>query len=144
MNPIGQDDQEEGGVSLLEGSDAAKKAFNWKHWVPVFPEFYRYHFGTDLLIASWLFLVSTVLWVAMESDSLSSDHIHRFIVAFNDECTLACAVLFLIGSIYFVFMSYPEEVAKMETLLQRDVNELTFNERYFTGRFLVSFFLMYN
>ena len=32
--------------------------------------FWKYHFGTDMQIASWLFLVSSALFIGMEIDKV--------------------------------------------------------------------------
>ena len=39
----------------------------WRRWVPFVSEFWIYHFGTDMQIASWLFLISSALWMAVEA-----------------------------------------------------------------------------
>jgi hypothetical protein len=64
-----------------------------------------------------------------------SDSVHRFFVAFNHDLTMASASAFTLGSVYFVYLSYPEELEKMQKLLStEDAKKLSFVERYFTGR----------
>lgn len=110
--------------------------WKWERWIPFYCGFWTYHFGTDMLIASWLFLVASILWVVEEIEVVVVNHTHHhFIVAFNHECTLCCAILFLLGSFYFVYLSYPEELERMEYMItHEDASKLTFTERYFTGR----------
>eukprot|EP00622_Pseudochattonella_farcimen_P002111 FR736977.1.p1 GENE.FR736977.1~~FR736977.1.p1 ORF type:complete len:255 (+),score=30.53 FR736977.1:72-767(+) len=49
-------------------------------------------------------------------------------------CGFACSVLFLFGSVYFVWLSYPEEMEKMQRqLVREDASQLSCVERYFTG-----------
>ena len=36
-------------------------------------EFFKRHFGTDMLMASWLFLISSVIYVVTEADYLWED-----------------------------------------------------------------------
>lgn len=98
----------------------------------------RYHFGTDMLIASWLFLLSSLLWVVVESLAISTNTSHRFATTFSDWNTLTAAVLFLLGSIWFVRLSYPSEMVKMmkkmEILAAKDAaGELSWMEKYVTG-----------
>ena len=59
-------------ANALLGSESAPVAGlpAWKKWVPFVPDFYTYHFGTDLLLASWLFLLSSAIWVGVEVSSL--------------------------------------------------------------------------
>lgn len=109
--------------------------FQWERWIPFYCGFWTYHFGTDLLIASWLFLVASVLWTIMEVEVVVVGSDHHFITAFGHECTLACSILFLLGSVYFVYLSYPEELHRMEYILtHEDASKLSFTQRYFTGR----------
>mmetsp|Transcript_6040 Transcript_6040/g.7423 ORF Transcript_6040/g.7423 Transcript_6040/m.7423 type:complete len:307 (-) Transcript_6040:59-979(-) len=107
----------------------------WERWLPFYWGFWSYHFGTDLLIASWCFVGASIIWFVLELEViLDEDKVHRFYVAFSHDCTLACTILFLIGSVYFVYLSYPEEMAKMIYILSHeDATKLSFMERYFTG-----------
>jgi hypothetical protein len=129
---------EESNSLLNESGDSSKPSAGckWERWIPFYCGFWTYHFGTDLLIASWLFVAASVIWVVQEVEVIvDDDSNHRFIVAFNHYCTLACTILFLLGAVYFVYLSYPEELHKMEYILSHeDASKLPFMERYFTGR----------
>jgi len=129
-----------GDRTLTDGEDARKlkpkEPFPWYRWNPFDSKFYRYHFGTDFLVGSWLFVLSSAMWVGMEADDIATEHVHRFAVAFNHVCTMVCAILFLLGSCYFVYMSYPEEMARMMAQISHeDVSQLSWAQRYFTGRY---------
>ena len=92
-----------------------------------------------MLVASWLFVIASALWVAQEANTMVSETaVHRFAVAFNHDCTLVCAILFLLGSVYFVYLSYPEEMerqmAELQALAEPGHKELTFGERWIWGR----------
>lgn len=108
-----------------------------ERWIPFYPSFWSYHFGTDMLIASWCFVAGSGIWVIIELQVIITESgVHRFFVAFNHYCTLACTILFFLGSIYFVYLSYPEELQKMHyTITHEDASKLSFTQRYFTGRF---------
>lgn len=80
------------------------------------------------------------MWVGVLSDTIATENVKSFPVAFNHDCTLACAVLFLLGSVYFVYLSYPEEMEHQMADLSKlvddpsKINDMSFVERYFTGR----------
>lgn len=60
---------------------------------------------------------------------------HRFLVAFDHETTIACASLFVISAAVFVFASYPEQMTEMMEDVQKNVSQLSYMQRYFTGRY---------
>jgi len=101
---------------------------------PLSGAFWKYHFGTDMLIASWFFLASSVLFVAMEVDAIMEDPDTNTDITVSYYCGFAVSILYLFGSVYFVWLSYPEEMARMEKqIATEDASTLTFSERYFTG-----------
>ena len=63
---------------------------------------------------------------------------HRFFVTFDQDLTMLSASAFLVGSCYFIFLSYPEELEKTQRALDarsgQDVSKLSCMERFFTGR----------
>lgn len=109
--------------------------------------FWKYHFGTDMQIASWMFLISSALFIAMEVDEILDaergiDDPDIYIKV-EDWCFLVMGILFTLGSIYFVILSYPAEMAaEMNKIAHEDMSKLTFLERYFTGTdFLIATWL---
>lgn len=101
---------------------------------PLSEQFWKYHVGTDLLLASWLFLLSAILFVAMEVDLIVNNPNASTDLKFQFWSALVSAVLFLIGSIFFVWLSYPSEQVKMHRILAlEDLSALTWTEKYFTG-----------
>jgi len=129
-----------GGISSNNKTKAGANLKPFNRWVPFAPRYWRFHLGTDMLMASWLFVLASAMWVGIESDTIATEGVTSFPEAFNDGCTLTCAVLFLIGSVYFVYLSYPEEMerqmAELAELAQdpSKINDMSFTERYFTGR----------
>jgi len=129
-----------GGISSNSRSKVGANLQPINKWVPFAPGYWRFHLGTDMLMASWLFVLASAMWVGVESDTIASENVKSFPVAFNHDCTLACAVLFLLGSVYFVYLSYPEEMehqmADLAKLAQdpSKIDDMSFIERYFTGR----------
>lgn len=101
--------------------------------------FWRYHFGSDALLASWCFLIGSALWVWMESDNVvTGEQLHSFAVSFDYGLTLSSAVIFTIGSAYFVYLTYPEkmqeQMAQMQEMAEKaERGELSLMQRYFTG-----------
>ena len=78
-----------------------------------------------MLIASWLFVVGSVLWLWLCCDVVVYDHTRYFAYAFDDYLTLTSSVLFLIGSMFFVYLSYPENMFRMmEDLMVRGFYEV--------------------
>jgi hypothetical protein len=125
-------------TSLLP--DMFKKPGNFPKasYNPLSGAFWKYHMGTDMLVASWLFVVGSAFWVWLCVDVVVFDHTRYFAYAFDNYLTLTSSVLFLIGSVYFVKLSYPEAMQQMmEDLAQQGGKEqagtLTFTEKYFTG-----------
>lgn len=101
---------------------------------PLSEKFWKYHVGTDLLVASWLFLASAILFVAMEVDLILENPYASTDLKFQYWSAFASAALFLVGSVFFVWLSYPSEQAKMHKIVAlEDMSELTFTEKYFTG-----------
>ena len=51
-------------------------------------------------------------------------------VTMSYYCGFAVSILFLFGSVYFVWLSYPEEMARMEKqIATEDASTLSFSER---------------
>jgi hypothetical protein len=98
----------------------------------------------NFFISNFLHVLSLSLSISVSFDvshtspQYQDDHGHTFLVAFSVELTLVSAILFTLGSVYFVYLSYPEEMQRMAVLLSHeDVSKLTFIERYFTGRWFL-------
>lgn len=92
------------------------------------------------LLSAWLLLISTALFSVV--------YIYLFVMVTSsgvvtaddriDYCYyisyIVSTLLFLVGSIFILHASYPEEMEKMlKLLMTMDVNNMTFTERYFTG-----------
>lgn len=102
--------------------------------------FWKRHFGSDYLIGSWCFIISTVPYViiialeyvwSIENGDSESAQISLLL-------SLIGAALYLIGSFLFLYLSYPENWQKiMKDVMEADLDKLSFIERYFTFNWLL-------
>ena len=51
----------------------------------------------------------------------------------NDYTALTSSIAFVLGSVYFVYFSYPEQMAKMYNVTPESVARMSWTERNFTG-----------
>jgi hypothetical protein len=122
--------------------------------------FLKRHLGTDLLLGSWLFLLSTVFFAVVTAIQLykvtDTDTIIWNIASTADDnddvddyytdsaenlwlyaLILVVSVVFIGGSYVFLRLAYPENIDKMVTTLTTvDVTTLSVWEKYFTANFL--------
>jgi uncharacterized membrane protein len=105
--------------------------------------FFKRHFGTDLLIASWLFLISSFIFVIGDMLLLAEADDTFYIVLY--AIVLVACVVFTYGSFVFLELSYPEKLDDMiERMILMDLDKLTFWEEYFIGNdFLVMAWLFF-
>lgn len=98
----------------------------------------NYHAGTDLQLGSWLFLVSSILFLI-----ISCRYVYVGYNDYDDDFTqvnflilLISSILFVIASGLFVYASYPQEMMKLMTRIQsQEASRLTFIEKYFIGNY---------
>lgn len=112
------------------------RTWTWQRFVPGSPEFWERHLGTDMLVASWLLLISTCLWVAVELEIIFSEDVSKSYINLAHWSIVATGILFVIGAYYFVLMSYPEEIQRMAVFMKgahNDPADLTCMQKYFTG-----------
>jgi hypothetical protein len=120
------DDEEE------EGNEEAKIIATYKPDVePMDPrtkEFWKRHFGTDFLVAAYLFLISSFSYQVLTYVKASKNPTpHAFVNA-------TAATLWTLASMYFVKLSYPETIMLMAYhVMSIDPASMTFIERYFTA-----------
>lgn len=99
--------------------------------------FWKFHFGTDMLMASWLFIISSLFGTGYIIDVMVTETgVHELYVRLAHWAVFATSVLFLMGCVCFLYVSYPSEMNKMMQDLERiarDPDSLTWTERYFTG-----------
>jgi hypothetical protein len=109
-------------------------------------EFWKRHFGTDALVASYLFLISSLISIFLTVYFLqvSVAALPMAITPLAHEIALSKIAhkfsycistgLFTIASLYFVKLSYPETTMLMAYhAVMTDPNTMTFTERYFTA-----------
>ena len=94
----------------------------------------RTHLGTDAQAGGWLFLAGSVMYMCwsalMVADFIGADHAPRRVAAWSN---CVAAVLYLLGSVYFVKLSYPDTLAAFEASARdADLRKLGFVERYVT------------
>lgn len=111
------------------------------HGTTINKDFVKTHFGTDFLISSWLFVVSTVLYVSVLAfefgmgmyDGSAAD------VTWSYFALLIAGIFYLIGSIIFLIVSYPETFQQLMVDAQTvDIKKLSCTEKYFTGNILLT------
>jgi len=100
--------------------------------------FWVRHLGTDMLVASYLYLLSSIFYMFlclhMLSMSLSNaDAVDPSKVAHGIANSFG-AILFALASVYFIKLSYPETTMIMAyRAMTKDPNTMAFIERYFTA-----------
>lgn len=110
--------------------------------------FMRRHFGTDMLVGSWLFLSGSILYMVAAlmifCEYEREDALSEYIV-FDSVVQISSAVFFVVGSAYFVVLTYPEEMEKsFKALFGADTSKMTFWEKNFTANdFLFSLWLFW-
>lgn len=100
--------------------------------------FWKRHLGTDMLVGSYLYLLSSVFYLFLCFQSLSKTLSYPQVsdpskVA-HGTANLFGAVMFALASVYFIKLSYPEITMIMAyRAMTKDPNSMTFTERYFTA-----------
>ena len=97
--------------------------------------FFERHLGTDLQFASWLLLISTVLFLLVMVIYLAVLDYET-----SDTYVIATYIIFTISSLIYVYgtwllveVSYPEEWQKfMYKVMNTKLDELTWTEKYFS------------
>jgi hypothetical protein len=96
----------------------------------------RRHLGTDALVGGWLFVVGSIVYLAFSALVVAderNDHVDHAPRLASAWCNLAAAVLFLLGSCYFVKLSYPEAMTRFHAdALSADLEALPLLRRYVT------------
>jgi hypothetical protein len=100
------------------------------------PTYWQRHFGTDMLMASWLLLFGAIVYLT----------IAILYLAYTDYSTVESSVLFeycayvfsavayIWASILLLEISYPEVYERtIFEILTADVEKMTWTQRYFTG-----------
>jgi len=117
-------------------------------------EFWKRHFGTDMLVASYLYLISSIFFVFLavgnyfrttqKLDKETMAHETYMSIQAHSGVNIFMAALFAVASIYFIKLSYPETTMLMAyRVMTKDPSSLTFVERYFTANeMLVATWLM--
>lgn len=92
-------------------------------------------FGSDILVASWLFLISSISWGLMSLDLLITESKVPSNVSIEQWCQLISAAIFTLGSIFLVEGAHPVYLAgtKAQTISRRRAAKMSFANRYFTG-----------
>mmetsp|Transcript_19801 Transcript_19801/g.29649 ORF Transcript_19801/g.29649 Transcript_19801/m.29649 type:complete len:399 (+) Transcript_19801:163-1359(+) len=95
---------------------------------PLKKEFWKRHLGTDFLVASYLFLISSAAYMFYTISRLySTTSAHTLANAF-------AGVLFTLASVYFIKLSYPETIMLMAyRVMSIDPKDMTFVQRFFTA-----------
>jgi len=118
---------------------------------PLTKAFWRRHFGTDALVSSYLFLLSTIGYQGVmlyntykflqEGDLVYG--VPELSKLAHDLANTAAASFSILGSLYFIKMSYPEvTMIMMYRATTVDPETMGFMERYFTANeFLIALWL---
>jgi hypothetical protein len=103
--------------------------------------FWQTHLGTDMLVASWMFVIFSVIYVLIcclylknGYDSYSADdgmdYSSKMVYYW---CALIASLGYLVGAVFFVKFSYPDSFSEMFDLNQDTVDAMSTTEKYFTG-----------
>ena len=122
-----EDDDEEDGVD-----EEARIIATYKPEVeprdPRKREFWKRHFGTDFLVTAYLFLLSSLAYNAYTFNRLASARSAQSIA------NVVSGILFSVGSLYFIKLSYPETTMLMAyRVMAIDPNTMTWVQRFFTA-----------
>ena len=86
---------------------------------------WRKHFGTDMLVATWLITIGCGIYFFV---------VLPFVVAepwrFDKWCELIASFIFVLGSFYLVYAVYPVQLVRMASAPPR---KLTWCERWNNG-----------
>jgi len=104
-------------------------------------EFWMRHFGTDALVSSYLFVLSSIFYTLLCYRNFSIFQLaatftskEEYIKYANLMATVFASLFNVIASAYFVKMSYPETMMIMAyRTMTVDPKSMTFAERYFTA-----------
>ena len=109
--------------------------------IPKPKNFWQKHFGTDMLVASWLFILFSVEYLAVAilylydgynnfTDDTASDWTSY---VFYYWAQLIAALGYLVGSCFFLTFSYPESFSEMFKISEETISNMTPLEKYVTG-----------
>jgi hypothetical protein len=112
--------------------------------MPQHDSFWHTHFGTDMLLSTWLMVISScfyeilsLLYCLRNARSTDTDDESNYAVAY-DAIIFVSATTFLFASCMFLHISYPENYRElMEKLATTDISKMSFTERYFTANSLL-------
>lgn len=132
----GEDWDEEEEEKLIRASRAPRH----EPWHPFSRKFWIRHVGTDALVGSWLFLLSSVLYVyyavVLVERALYGDKSRAYIWA--AWVNAVSALGFLVGCFFFIKHSYPETNAlSTSRALRMNTRRVNCVERYFTANELL-------
>uniref|UniRef100_A0A7S4C210 SCP2 domain-containing protein n=1 Tax=Chrysotila carterae TaxID=13221 RepID=A0A7S4C210_CHRCT len=93
---------------------------------------YRRHFGTDLLVAAWLWLLGCALYAIVS--------VSQLVAAPTDAklwLDLLSSLLFVVACVALLFSSYPTHILKLAEDLARPPRDLTCIETFFTSNLML-------
>ena len=110
--------------------------------------FWVRHLGTDMLVSSYLYLISDIVYIFLclyiLSMSLSNADAADPSKIAHGIANSFVAILFTLADVYFIKLSYPETSMIMAyRAMTKDPNTMTFTQRYFTANeMLVAFWII--
>jgi hypothetical protein len=103
---------------------------HFSHW--------KLHLGTDILLSSWCFIISTSFFVIIPVHDLIIEDNISVNETFYYTTYIISSVLSLFGSIAFLSFSYPDAMeAMINEVMNQDLEKMTFLEKYFIGNKLL-------
>lgn len=92
-------------------------------------EFWKRHFGTDFLVTSYLFLLSSLAYNFFTINKFLSSA-----TSATDVANFVSGIFYSVGAIYFIKLSYPETTMLMAyRVMAIDPSTMTWIQRYFTA-----------
>ena len=143
LDEKGEDDNDEDDDDDDEVDEVARIIAMFKPEVePTDPRtraFWKRHLGTDMLVGSYLYLISSIFYMGLCYQSLSKSLSNPD--ASSDPSSVAhaianlvAAVMFALASVYFIQLSYPEiTMIMVYRAMTKDPDTMSFMERYFTA-----------
>lgn len=112
--------------------------YGWEIFVPCTPKFWKIHLGTDMLQASWWFVLASVCWLLMGVYMVQNENTKTFRENFYHACQITSATLFTIGSLFMVFMAHNMESGEfVKSAPDKDWSQVNWIERYVTGNHML-------
>lgn len=100
--------------------------------------YWKLHFGTDILVASWCLIISTFFFLMIPINYFYSYDDTSLMDDIYYSTLLASGTCYFFGNFYFLSISYPDAMDNLLiTAMTQDIEKLSWMEKYFIGNNLL-------